>query len=127
MDDRLAIELLDDDFTVCKVADYSQTPLSLPFVFAARTDEECSLVCPSPLVPSNATAVEAGWKAFRIVGTLDFSLIGIIARITTLLAERKIGVFIVSTFNTDYVLVRKDAMPAALSVLSENGYEVRGQ
>ncbi|MDY4609341.1 MAG: ACT domain-containing protein [Sphaerochaetaceae bacterium] len=124
MNDRLTIEILNDDFSICKVVDYSEVSLDNPFVFMACTDEERSLVCSSALVPSNVTECENGWTAFRIVGTLDFSLTGIIARIASLLAERKIGVFVVSTFNTDYVLIRKETVEAALSVLLENGYAI---
>lgn len=124
MNDRLTIEILDDDFSICKVADYSQVSFDIPFMFAACTDEERSLVCPTALTPANVTECENGWKVFRIVGTLDFSMIGIIAGITSLLAERKIGVFVVSTFNTDYVMIRKETVETALTVLSENGYVI---
>ena len=64
------------------------------------------------------------WKAFRICGTLDFSLIGILSRISAILAEHKIGIFAVSTFNTDYILVKKELFETALAALKEAGYSI---
>lgn len=63
--------------------------------------------------------------AFRIEGTLDFSLIGILSRITSLLAENGIGIFAVSTYNTDYIFVKEENFLPALSVLKKNGYEIK--
>ncbi len=120
----MTIEPLATDFSVCKVTDYSLVEMDRPFIFTASTDIERSLVCPTEFVPENATDCENGWKAFRIVGTLDFSLIGIIANITKLLAERKIGVFVVSTFDTDYVLVKQEDFDTAVAVMVRCGYEV---
>ena len=65
-----------------------------------------------------------GWRAFRIQGTLDFSLIGILSKISTILAENKIGIFAVSTFNTDYILVKENNFDSALNALKEHGYEI---
>lgn len=69
-------------------------------------------------------AREDGWKAFRIQGILDFSLVGILSKITNILAEHNIGIFAVSTFNTDYILVKKEQFEHALTVLAEYGYEI---
>ena len=66
---------------------------------------------------------ELGWRAFRIEGVLDFSLVGILAKLTGILAERKIPVFAVSTYNTDYLLIKKEKMPFVLQALRENEYE----
>ena len=74
-------------FSVCKVTDYAHIDLTQPFCFAATTDEERSLVCPVALVPDNTTERDDGWGGFRVMGQLDFSLIGILARISTILAE----------------------------------------
>lgn len=118
------IHPLEQAFSVCKVADFSQVNLESAFCFVGKTDEECSLVCPIAEVPANTTHREDGWRAFRIGGMLDFSLIGILARICGILAERKIGVFAVSTFNTDYILVKADRFCEALSALSDAGYSI---
>ncbi|WP_462414481.1 ACT domain-containing protein, partial [Eisenbergiella tayi] len=73
----------------------------------------------------NTLSRDDGWKAFRIQGVLDFSLIGILSRITTLLADNKIGVFAISTYNTDYILTKKENFEDALRVLSDNGYIIK--
>ena len=69
-------------------------------------------------------AREDGWKAFRIQGVLDFSLVGILSKITSILAEHNIGIFAVSTFNTDYILVKAEQFEHALAVLAESSYEI---
>jgi len=124
---KMGVELepLGLSFSVCKVADYSLVDFEMPFIFSGGTDEEKSLVCPTDQVPENATIREDGWKAFRICGVLDFSLIGILAGITRVLAEKKIGVFVISTYNTDYVLTKETAFDEALKALREAGYAVR--
>ena len=94
------------------------------FWFAARTDEEISLVCKTSDVPSETLERDDGWKGFRIEGVLDFSLIGILSKISAILADNKIGIFAVSTYNTDYILVKEENFEKALSVLSENGYNI---
>lgn len=98
------------DFSVCKVKDYSLVDLDTEFCFTGKTDEENSLACPEDKVPSNVTERDDGWKAFRIQGILDFSWIGILSEISGILAENKIGIFAVSTFNTDYILTKKKIM-----------------
>ena len=67
---------------------------------------------------------EDGWRAFRIQGELDFSLIGILAGISAVLAENKIGIFVVSTYNTDYVLTKADDFERALGLLESRGYGI---
>ena len=75
-------------------------------------------------VPENVTEQDDGWKAFRIQGVLDFSLIGILAKIAGLLAENKIGIFAISTYNTDYILTREENYEKALEVLKQAGYQI---
>jgi hypothetical protein len=65
-----------------------------------------------------------GWKAFRIQGVLDFSLIGILSKISKLLADNKIGIFAISTYNTDYILTKAENYVSAFEILSEAGYQV---
>ena len=117
----MVIERLRETLSVCKVKDYSQVDLDAAFCFTGRTDAEKSLVCETARVPANAIAREDGWRAFRIAGTLDFALTGILAGITSVLAGREIGVFAVSTFDTDYLLVRADDLERALTALEESG------
>ena len=121
----MILQILPQRLTVCKVAKLSDVDLTQEFFFLSKTDEEISLVCETRYAPSNTTHREDGWKAFRIQGTLDFSLIGILSKITTILAENQIGIFAVSTFNTDYILVKEECFEKAMNVLGEAGYEIR--
>ena len=111
---------------MCKVTDYSSVNLDDEYVFVGKTDEEKSLVCITDNVPENVIERDDGWKAFRIQGVLNFSLIGILSKISGLLAENKIGIFAVSTFNTDYILTKKENFEKALSVLKDAGYKIIG-
>ena len=120
----MEIKIIDHDFSVCKVADYSLTNLDSEYCFVGKTDEENSLVCITADVPSNTIERDDDWQAFRIRGKLDFSLIGILSGISSILAENKIGIFAVSTYNTDYVLTKKQDFRKALNVLSNAGYKI---
>ncbi len=122
---NITIEPLDVRLSVCKVEDYSQTDISRPFCFTGCTDEEFSLVCPTEMVPGNTNERDDGWRAFRIVGVLDFSLIGILARISDILAQNGIGLFAVSTYNTDYILTKEENFNRALEVLGNAGYIIK--
>ena len=121
----MIIEALQQEFSVCKVKDLSEVNMKDDFYFVGKTDEENSLVCSSQYVPANAEDCDSGWRAFRIQGTLDFSLTGILSRISGLLAENKIGIFAVSTYNTDYILIKNGNFQKALAVLEDSGYEIR--
>ena len=112
------------DLSVCKVKKLCPEILADEFFFVGKTDEELSLVCITGHAPSDALERDDGWKAFRIQGILDFSLVGILAPIATLLADNRIGIFAVSTYNTDYILVKKENFDQALDVLTRAGYSV---
>ena len=120
----MTLKVLDRELSVCKLNDTRDLDLSKPFCFIGKTDEELSLVCDTADVPSNVTAREDGWRAFRVEGVLDFSLIGILAKLTGILADRGIGLFAVSTYNTDYILVKRDDLSPALAALAREGYDI---
>lgn len=120
----MRLKVLAQDFTVCKVADFTALDLSAAYTFAAATDEEKSLVCPTERVPALTLSRDDGWRGFRVEGVLDFSLIGILSRLSTLLAEAGIGIFAVSTYNTDYIFTKKRDFAKALAALSGAGYEI---
>ena len=110
--------------TVCKVPGTEALDLTRDFYFIGRTDEEISLVCRTEDAPAETTEREDGWRGFRIEGVLDFSLIGILSRISGILAENRIGIFAVSTYNTDYVLVKAGDFDRAMDALAAAGYMV---
>ena len=118
------IKIIDGCFSICKLDNFSNICLSDDFCFLAKTDEENSLVCRTESVPDHTMVREDGWRAFRIQGTLDFSLIGILSRISALMAENGIGIFAVSTYNTDYILVKEENFERALGALRGDGYQV---
>lgn len=120
----MKLQKLNLDLTVCKVSSEKEIDMNMDFYFVGKTDEELSLVCPTKDVPANTLEREDGWRAFRIQGTLDFALVGILSEISRILADNMIGIFAVSTYNTDYILVKKDNWVRALAVLEDNGYEV---
>lgn len=121
----MQLELLPMSFAVLKLPDDAPLPPGAPFTFWARTDDEVSLVCPETDAPQDYQRKEDGWRAFRVAGTLDFSLIGILSRLTAALAEAGVGVFVISTYLTDYILVREGQLEPASAALSADGHTVR--
>ena len=120
----MEIKKFNQNFSVCQVKDYSLINLDSEYCFIGKTDEEKSLVCITSEVPENTIQRDDGWKAFRIQGVLDFSLIGILAKIATVLADNGISIFAVSTYNTDYVLIKKENYQKALDILQITGYKI---
>ncbi|MBQ1388325.1 MAG: ACT domain-containing protein, partial [Clostridia bacterium] len=110
------------NFTVCKLPKTDKIKLNTEFCFIGKTDEEISLVCKTEDTPADTLERDDGWRGFRIEGVLDFSLIGILSKLSAVLAENKIGIFAVSTYNTDYILVKEENFDRALNVLASEGY-----
>jgi hypothetical protein len=117
----MELKRLDYDLTVCKLSDAHDIDLGAEFFFIGKTDEELSLVCRTEDTPEHAIARDDGWRGFRIQGILDFSLIGILSRLSAILAEAGIGIFAVSTYNTDYILTKEKDFDKALDALTEAG------
>lgn len=117
----MELEQLPIELSVCKVSDYTGVDLEVPFTFIGRTDSERSLVCPTTCVPSGTIDRADGWRAFRITGQLDFSLVGILQGVLSLLSGKGIPVFAVSTFDTDYILVRSEHLEPSVSALESAG------
>jgi len=108
-------------FAVCRFAgEMDLGGLAQPW-FLAQTEDEVSLVCRSECIPAGASTVEDGWALFKVAGAMEFSLVGVIAQISRVLADAGIPVFVVSTFLTDYVLVKADRLADAIAALTEDG------
>ena len=120
----MVIEKLPYALTVCKLSKAADMDFNADFYFVARTDEDLSLVCKTADTPAAATARDDGWRGFRVQGMLDFSLVGILSKLSGVLAERGIGLFAVSTYNTDYILVKAENFDRAVDALSGAGYTV---
>lgn len=121
---KVTIERISGEFSVCKLADYSGIDLARPFVFTGSTDRERSLVCPTEFAPAETLAREDGWRALRVAGQLEFSLIGILAKLSAALAEAGVGLFAISTFDTDYILVKGKDYGRAIAALTGCGCEM---
>lgn len=119
----MKLKKLNFDFTICKVKAIADIDLSRDIFFIGKTDDEISLVCRTEDTPLCATKSEDGWRGFRIQGTLDFSLTGVLSKLSGILAERKIGIFAISTYYTDYVLVKAENYDKAVEALETAGYE----
>ena len=119
----MKLELLPHALSVCKLKSTADIDLSADFCFIGSTDRELSLVCRTGDAPANAVAREDGWRCFRVCGTLDFSLTGVLAGLSAVLAENGIGIFAVSTYDTDYILVKATDCERAVDALARAGYE----
>ena len=120
----MELKKIDYRLTVCKVTVVTNINMESDFYFIGKTDEELSLVCKTEDTPQNTVERDDGWRGFRIQGILDFSLIGILSKLSGILAEYQIGIFAVSTYNTDYILVKEENFERALSVLASEGYSI---
>ncbi len=118
----MKINIIEGEFSVCKLDGIESIDLSRQFTFVSVTDEEISLVCRSENVPKT-NARDDGWRMLRIEGQLDFSLVGILANISKILAQEKVGIFAISTYNTDYILCKQFDLDRAVASLKSNGYE----
>jgi hypothetical protein len=126
---QLTLLLLPDRLAVCRLPPDAPLP-ALPsdgLWSVTRTSEELSVVLPEAALPpeSDGWKVEAGWRILRVEGTLDFSLTGILASIAEPLAESGVSLFALSTYDTDYVLIRAADLEWAKSALAASGHEVR--
>lgn len=120
----MTLQKLPYALTICKVSGAEEIDFRKDFYFAARTDEEFSLVCKTEDTPARTLERDDGWRAFRVAGVLDFSLTGILAKLSGILAARNIGIFAVSTYNTDYILVKAENFDRAMDALSAAGYAI---
>lgn len=122
----LTLRLLDENFSIHSLAVDSKIPpqvFDAQVYFIGKTFEEISIVLPSS-VGLDSEDVEPDWQALEVVGPLDFILTGILSSISTVLANEKISIFAVSTFDTDYILVKSNKMNDAISALRNNNFQV---
>ncbi|WP_288226068.1 ACT domain-containing protein [uncultured Enterococcus sp.] len=110
--------------SVYQVADLKTIDVTQQPLFIGVTDEEISLVSATDHVPADTLNRKDDWRGLKIEGVLDFSLVGILAKIASLLADAQISIFAISTYNTDYILIKSDRYDDAVAVLQEGGYTV---
>lgn len=122
----MQLEILDNKLKVVKLNINETVPevvFKQEFYSITKTNEELSIVVDEDINISS-DIVEYNWRAMKIVGTLDFSLIGILSRISTILAQAEISIFAISTYNTDYILLKANKLEKAIEVLKQNNYEI---
>jgi hypothetical protein len=118
--------LLTDRFAICRLAPDAAIPgwaTAGSFFSITRTPEELSIVSVESAIPADVPC-ESGWRAFKVAGPLDFALTGVLASIAKPLAEAGISIFAVSTFETDYVLVKGGRVGDAVRSLERAGHQV---
>lgn len=122
----LSLTLLDQSFTIHRLSSLAEMPavaLDSPFSAITRTDDELSLVLPD-MVEIESDKSDPGWACFKVEGPLDFGLVGILAGISSTLADAGVSIFAVSTFDTDYILVKREQVETAKEALTSAGYIV---
>lgn len=120
----MKIKKLNMPLSVIQVKNVSDIDLSVTPLFLGKTEDELSVVLPTKNVPSFTLAREDDWMGFKIEGVLDFSLVGILAKISSLLANSNISIFAISTYNTDYILVKANHFDEASKILENDGYKL---
>lgn len=120
------LRVLPDRLAVCRLASDETWPAPPPgrgFYSATRVGDELSIVCAEDAAPEGAR-VEADWRALEVSGPLDFSMVGVMASLTAPLAEVEVSVFVISTFDTDYLLVHAAALERAVQALRVAGHRI---
>lgn len=122
----LPLVILPDCLAVCRL------PADAPFpdwarpgdiLALVRTGDELSVVCTERFVPPDVRA-ERGWRALQVQGPLEFAMVGVLASIANPLARAGVSIFVLSTFDTDYILVKEAALERAVEALSQEGFLV---
>jgi hypothetical protein len=124
----LSLTLLAETFTIHRLQPNAEIPspaLRSPFFAIARTGDELSLVVPGS-VKIKSDRSDAGWACFKVEGPLEFSLVGVLACIAGALAKASVSIFALSTFDTDYILVKREQVRAAKEALTTAGYQIHG-
>ncbi|WP_462158204.1 ACT domain-containing protein [Pseudoalteromonas sp. GB56] len=124
---KQTLQLLPHDFTIHSFDSLSDIPSAIfrsEVYFVGKTAEELSIVCNSD-IKLDSLEQEPGWVAFEVLGPLGFSLTGILSNISGVLAAANIPIFAISTFDTDYILVKRKEAKNAMTSLKKEGYTVR--
>jgi hypothetical protein len=122
----LRVSVIPEALTICRLEPEAEVPpwaTSGTFFSITRTAEECSIVVAQGRVPTDVRA-EGAWRAFKVEGPIPFSAVGVLASIAEPLARAGISLFAISTFDTDYILVRADQLEAARLTLAGAGHRI---
>lgn len=121
---NIKLKVIGGTFSICRLPPKAPIPMwatQNSFYSISKTEDELSIVCPSDCVPKEVRK-ETDWELIKVEGPLDFALTGILNSLTKPLAEAKISIFAVSTFDTDYLLVKKENLETAIKALENQGF-----
>jgi hypothetical protein len=122
-------QVLPEVYAVCKLPPESPIPQwasgASGFLSITKTQTELSIVCQQASVPTGIET-SSDWRVLGIVGMLDFSMVGVLSAISGLLASQSISIFVISTFDTDYIMVKQSHLSAAMEVLRLAGHTIQG-
>ena len=124
---KIVLSILEETYIIHKLDQSTNLPEELiecEFYSLSNSQEELSLVCPEKMLIKSENS-RPNWKCFKVAGLLDLKLTGILAGLADTLAKAKISIFVVSTFNTDYLLIQKQALKAAKIKLLSQGYQFK--
>ena len=124
MKKSLILSILDDEYTVHRLKPEQEIPAQVfkaKFFSITRTNDELSILCDTHLSVTSEKS-ETGWSCIKVLGPLDFALTGILAKISNILAEAEISIFALSTYDTDYILVKTKMLNSAQNALEKTGY-----
>lgn len=122
----MTLTLYQEDYAICQLSSDSKVPawaFEGRFYSISKTDDELSVVCGAAFVP-NAIKAEKGWRTFKLHGPFAFDEVGVIASLTVPLAQANLGVFVVSTFDTDYLLIKAAQLTSVLEVLKTEQHKI---
>ena len=121
---QIKLETIEGEYSICRLSPDAPIPewAEAGFCSITRSENELSIVVKAGGIPEPLER-ENGWKMFRVAGSLDFSMVGVIAGISRVLADSVISIFVISTFETDYILVKSDQFDSAVTTLKTAGYE----
>ncbi len=122
----LTLSLLPEKLAICRLdpdADVPTWTSGSRFLSISRTDDELSVVCAEAGVPEEVKS-DRGWRCLKVAGPLDLALTGVLASLANPLAEAHINIFAISTYDTDYLLVKEESLPCSIDVLTQSGHRV---
>ncbi|WP_069999922.1 ACT domain-containing protein [Cellulosilyticum sp. I15G10I2] len=128
-DYTLNLEVLEGVYCICKgLPDYiiNELQFKSDFFSLTKTSDEVSVVCNQQVIATDTIkSIEKDWKILKVSGVLDFSLIGILAKISRILAQVSVSIFVLSTYDTDYILVKASKLVIAAQALEQSGHSVK--
>lgn len=116
----MVLQIIDKEFSIYKVKEVDSNILKNEFTFVATTDNELSVISESQFVPKEVLNVEHGWKCFRIAEDASFEKYGMIAFLANIISEQKTSTLVVGTYDTDYLLIKKEKFEQVIQALKNN-------